>query len=1090
MSLTKLHLFTKDTDATATEQGFYFQKLITLRTWLQNRIKQNDTNIYCDYEEDIFERSLSSGTSTFRQVKLYSDNFSFSKEEIVKSIAHFFMLYCKGDYALDNVTFIFETNSGPARQYKTEDPKLLQEWWQNQDELSQEMLERCRIKVKYIIDEYITSVMTAKLSPEMDKAMKEAKEIYDRLPDEIWNNFVKSIRWKFDAVPQENAIPQLVKELEELVIQLPFSLKPDQASTYISVLLSEIAARTAEKDIQKKILTNQLLDILLLNMGSEKDRWYAALYEKWKEAEKINDFRVGEFYEIIAATRHCRWELFETDHDDLWLDFLKQYIELQETLTSCRRKAIYEYIFLLLSPDSKTFTIKNTIEDTEHLIRYYFENLDDRNSFSDLEDDIILLEIVAKYSLTFPELIKFQEIKYWRHSIHKNIDNKISNHKNADELCLALQLMGNFHFHKDPSMSLLEKTTQSVIFYSKIPDLLSQARTYSITTLNNQTSSILDLLIRLDAEIAAIQVLEEYLESIEVVAMKTGQNLETARTLVRRSSSYLNRPSVANYLKALGCLHKAKDYFNNDDARPQLIMVLNNIAKVYWALGMNLASKYYGLIAVWGSFHFGDHTILKLIGDSYASVFHADYQQGSWVSALDDFQNYILARIEFNADNLDLERDPVLANVLVELGFILSTAAIIHPELQAFIQYQKQKLGWVYTEFLQEIGQHLEEKFRNEKKLKELLKRKLNMVPFSDIGPIRTIEFDTYGIKWNVVFLNGVKMNAIAEEFTALFQIILCEIGLMNVDLHLLEMPVTIHLSQADEYTQNLKQHITHDEAVWDLAIPALEVTDQLKIQYHYAFLTTCIRTLLSNLSLLPSKELYDAFDALYTNQNLGHKGLIINTYQKVYFNLLTEEQFNESHRSAFNPVSFNDFNSEGSRLDIAFEGVSAKYDQAASLEKIAGRYNINYRSLSVSLEIWKRDPDFKILVDSLRTKGFLDWQILSALRNFVISTKVNILLQRNPLSTQEEAASLTAKLSTEMRNQSEEQNYIPIPLEWLNSPEFSFYMDKMSVDVLNSFGLENGMKYPNFVAVRSYLSKRFRFASDDAPEDNPLKDL
>ena len=1090
MSLTKLHLFTKDTDATATEQGFYFQKLTTLRTWLENRLEQNDTDIYCDYEEDIFERSVSSGTSTFRQVKLYSDNFSFSKEEIIKSIAHFFMLYCKGDYALDDVTFTFETNSAPARQYKTEDPKLLQDWWQNQDDLSSEMLERCRIKVKSIIDEYITGVMSGKLSPEMDKAMKEAKEIYDRLPDEVWNNFVKSIRWKFDAVPQENAIPQLVKELEELVIQLPFSLNSDQASTYVSVLLSEIAARTAEKDIQKKILTKQSFDILLLNMGSEKDRWYAALYEKWKDVEKINDFRVGEFYEIIAAARHCRWELFETDHDELWLDFLKQYIDLEETLTSCRRKAIYEYIFLLLSPDSKTFTIKNSIEGTEQLIRYYFENIDDRNSFSDVEDDIILLEIAAKYSLSFPELITFQEIESWRNSIQNTIDNKLSNHKNIDELCLALQLMGNFYFHSDPSVSMLDKTLQSVEFYSKIPELLPQARTYSITTLNNQTSIILDLLIRLDAEVAAIQVLEEYLESIEVVAMKTGQNLETARTLVQRSSSYLSRPSVANYLKALGCLHKAKDYFHNDDARPQLIMVLNSIAKVYWAMGMNLASKYYGLTAVWGSVHFGDHTILKLIGDSYASVFHADYQQGSWVSALDDFHNYILARIEFNADNLDLERDPVLANVLLELAFILSTAAMIHPELQAFIQYQRQKLGWIYTEFLQEMGQHLESKFQDENKLKNLLKRKLNMIPFSDIGPTRTIQFDTHGIKWNVVFSNEVNMNAIAEEFTALFQIILCEIGLMGVDLHLIEMPVTIHLSQANQYTQNLKQRISHDEAVWDLSIPALEVTDQLKIQYHYAFLTTCIRTLLSNLSLLPSKEFYEAFDALYTKQNLGHKGLIINTYQKVYLNLLTEEQFNESLRSAFNPVIFNDFNSEGSRLDIAFEGVSAKYNQVASLEKIAGRYKRNYKSLSISLGIWKQDPDFKILIDSLRTKGFLDWQILSALRNFVISTKVNIILQRNPPSTQEEAAELSAKLSTEMRREPEDQNYIPIPLEWLKSPEFSFYMDKMPVDVLDSFGLENGMKHPSFSAVHSYLSKRFGFATDDNPEENPLNDL
>lgn len=172
------------------------------------------------------------------------------------------------------------------------------------------------------------------------------------------------------------------------------------------------------------------------------------------------------------------------------------------------------------------------------------------------------------------------------------------------------------------------------------------------------------------------------------------------------------------------------------------------------------------------------------------------------------------------------------------------------------------------------------------------------------------------------------------------------------------------------------------------------------------------------------------------------------------------------------------------------FKGVSAKYDQTASLEKIAGRYKRNYKSLSVSLEIWKRDPNFKILINSLRSTGFLDWQILSALRNFVIAKKVNILLQRNPASTQQEAAALVAKLSTEMRRQPENQNYISIPLEWLTSPEFSFYINKMPVDVLDSYGLQNGIKYPNFSAVRSYLSIRFGFASDDNSEESPLKDL
>ncbi|GIQ61231.1 hypothetical protein Flavo103_43660 [Flavobacterium collinsii] len=76
------------------------------------------------------------------------------------------------------------------------------------------------------------------------------------------------------------------------------------------------------------------------------------------------------------------------------------------------------------------------------------------------------------------------------------------------------------------------------------------------------------------------------------------------------------------------------------------------------------------------------------------------------------------------------------------------------------------------------------------------------------------------------------------------------------------------------------------------------------------------------------------------------------------------------------------------------------------------------------------------------------------------------------------------------MRSQPEDQNYIPIPFQWLKSPEFSFYIEKIPVDILNSFGLENGMKYPNSIAVRSYLTKRFGFATDDNAEENSLKDL
>ena len=194
MNISNLYLFAKDTDATATEQGYQYQKLKTLQTWLKNRVEGIDEDIYCDYEEDIFSRNTEAGTSLFKQVKLYSSNFSFSREEIQKSLAHFFMLYVKGDYLFDDMSFMFDTNSSIAKEYKENDANLLREWVEHQDDMSDELVERCRTKVKAIIDEYIKTVYESKLNEENKPELQKAKNLYGQLTDEYWNKFIKSIR--------------------------------------------------------------------------------------------------------------------------------------------------------------------------------------------------------------------------------------------------------------------------------------------------------------------------------------------------------------------------------------------------------------------------------------------------------------------------------------------------------------------------------------------------------------------------------------------------------------------------------------------------------------------------------------------------------------------------------------------------------------------------------------------------------------------------------------------------------------------------------------------------------------------------------
>lgn len=85
MPLSQVHIFAKNRDAAVPLKGYDYQHLKTMETWLLNRINKVDEVIYCDREEDIFQRDLNTGNVTLRQlhqrqVQQYSTSYVWSNE--------------------------------------------------------------------------------------------------------------------------------------------------------------------------------------------------------------------------------------------------------------------------------------------------------------------------------------------------------------------------------------------------------------------------------------------------------------------------------------------------------------------------------------------------------------------------------------------------------------------------------------------------------------------------------------------------------------------------------------------------------------------------------------------------------------------------------------------------------------------------------------------------------------------------------------------------------------------------------------------------------------------------------------------------
>jgi hypothetical protein len=314
MSIHKLYIFAKNRDAIASQRGYSYQQLKILEDWLENRVIGGDEDIYCDFEDDILAKDLSKEKTTFKQIKLYSKDFSFSSESIKKSISHFFSLYTKGEYIFDQVEFHFETNVSVVGTTKNDnDAALLEEWYKNQESISADLLQRIRVRVMRILDEYIEERVEELNKVELKSDVQVAQNIYTNLKDEDFDAFIQSIKWRFDGEQNNEAIERILSSIEELISKIPLPLDGDKTKIYSSLLVNEVFQRSIQDDPEDRKLTKELLDNVLLNAGDREDKWYAETIRQFRGIT-IQYFYQGEFQTAISAVRYCRINQLDHSH--------------------------------------------------------------------------------------------------------------------------------------------------------------------------------------------------------------------------------------------------------------------------------------------------------------------------------------------------------------------------------------------------------------------------------------------------------------------------------------------------------------------------------------------------------------------------------------------------------------------------------------------------------------------------------------------------------------------------------------------------------------------------------------------------------
>ncbi|WP_111308861.1 hypothetical protein [Confluentibacter sediminis] len=894
-SITQLSLFNKDTDAFATERGYEYQKLKTLESWLLNSIHKSDEIIYYDFEEDIFHRDLTKLKSTFRQIKLYSSNFSFASVEIRKTISHFFTLFCLGDYLLDEIIFVFEANSNIARKHGNNDAKLLKDWHDNQDELMEPLLSKCVKICKEIVTEFVESQDDSR--PELAAAKVKFEELKSNT--DFWNEFVKSINWKFQGVGPEEAMVKSLKEIESLINQLPFPIKTSDIDSVIHSLHFHISQCATKESPEDRLLNAQLLEHKVLSLLGDSEKWYGEQLGKWRGFEGVKEFRLGELYEIIAISRFYRQHQELDGHREIWSEILVTYLNLADLPEFCEKDIIYELIFLKLRP-TKSFKFHDPdTTDIVSLTNRYFQIVPKSvNDPLTIEESVNIYSIIRSANHVF-ESINIDKATFdkWLNDMENVILLKLKTAKvNTNCSYLESLSMIEFNLKNWDDENKIKGYTKAISILKQIVAVSGEAGQYNYSNLLIRINEFLRAFFKLglsEEYPEVINELEDISTDLASIVSKREANFSLAVQFRTRGIDYLKySKNSKDMLRSFDYFHRAKALLFKNETKDSFVLVLLNICQVYMGIGFNYAAKYYALAAFFYSIQ--DEELFKRVTKSVSFICKIDFQNGTWFNFLMDYEKFIVFTGELNPE-WDINVNADLREVLLDYAFVLYSIPYIGPELGVLVNHQIKELGWVKEEYMDMFIDGLSENLKTKDEVIRLARSKLVDFPLNDIGKERNIQFNAYGVTWNIQFENNYKSCSNGEEFCAILQILLSELKTHFPDFQIIDEVKNIQFNLLEGDSLIPPKKINNFE--WEVSLPMVK-----KPKPYYPFIMGIIVSIFKEI-IDDDKDVMSFFIDLQKDKDLDSKATIIKPYDDLYKDLYSKDLYNKFMRDGFNKV-------------------------------------------------------------------------------------------------------------------------------------------------------------------------------------------
>jgi hypothetical protein len=773
--------------------------------------------------------------------------------------------------------------------------------------------------------------------------------------------------------------------------------------------------------------------------------WYADRLEEWKK--RIPVLTYSDLYEITSAAREAAFSKDLKQDLPIWMKLLESFINTPNDL---KNKAIYEISVV-------SFRGLGTLIGFEEQIRYYFNN--PTTDLGYLEDSSAFLNYVTTALWESRVNLSPDEIIEWRSKIIAIVEKMLSAQNHPNTKCALLELRGFLSLFFDPKKRSLPDPNETISFWMQVLDIAPDAPLFPLERFADRLVHF----IKLVGEHPKFDILAD--RSDELVSKRHG-NIKAGEKCKDRAIEFYK---AGHKLKAINQLHHAKVKWFTDESLHGSILCMLLLSEWYRELGLIFAAKYYGLAAAYMSLRSNKSEVKRLISRGLLAAANSDYLGGSW-------HNFVkLADIWIKSFSYYSDPSNDKAKELDHMIYYLSTAAAITEKLDSelallFInRIEDLKIDDWKTDYFP-LAQSAWKK-RDFIKTWQLLEAQLFDRPFNDIGAIRTYRWNELGTTWIVQSKNDFQTNAVVEYMIAVLQILLTDLA--NVDLCLLKTQANITIKVESVEEPALETVPSNDKRYWTILLPrSIDKTTE-SIQHFQSSILTIGTMILWELSLLPKEKFFEKIDACFKN-GISMKVFVARPYDELYHEFAVNETSDRQIENQKVPKSDLPFNiPEVSQLAWV-GGDGPTYSSNEAKELLKRRYEKIESLVTITLKEALKNQEFVGTIKRLKEKGWLDWQLLTAIWLICVDYRVRL----NDYATSNNQIYDT--LFSALMYDPETIQSSPVPAVEFSESRLLFQMHANMIHSIHIYGLEIHQKTPDFNAIFDFLKNRYRFVSDD----------